>query len=198
MAEGNQISLGVFQDALKTTLNDYMKSLKPDPQLALPAADKVPGSKTVGMGQNFIESIDNFRIPVLNISLPWVSATVGLSTGMVVSKVIDAVLPPEEQKLFNPLLQLAAAGVEAKFLPGNLGKFAAGAHLLNLALRYTPLSEWLLKIENMLSSPLTKESAGSRTPRRITARPRAGTPDTTSRNGNYSYPAPGFASPAYN
>lgn len=161
------IELGTLQDAIKgtflTALQEHQASLtqeapKPetDPKDSTKALVKTTDST---MGQfGLVDTIDDFRVPVLNVKLPWASAVLGIGAGTIVGNAIDVAMPPKDaagkNNLINPVLQVVAAGMEARFLPGNLGRFAAGAHIVKLALRYTPLAEWLGRIEQMISQPL--------------------------------------------
>ena len=154
MAGENQITIGAIQDAFKASFQDWQAS-QPKPQPASPEtveASAPPVPVPAEMGQGFVHAIDNFRVPVLNVRLPWASAVIGLGAGTIVGNTIDAVVP--QKNLLNPVLQLVAAGAEARFLGGDMGKFAAGAHVIKLALRYTPLGNLLAQAEGMLARPL--------------------------------------------
>lgn len=196
MAEGT-IELGALQEALKgtflTAIREYQASLKPEPQPVSEEKALVSDPKITTLGQGgLLATIDDFRIPVLNISLPWASATLGISAGTIVGNVIDVATPPKNadgsNNLINPVLQLVAAGAEAKFLPGKLGQFSAAAHIVKLALRYTPLGEWLMQIEAQLSRTVQSKAPSAKA-----------TQEAYQAMGNHHWePAPGFASPAWN
>lgn len=170
MAGENQTTLGAIADTVRpimlSVLQEYQASLQPKPQpdsKATLEASAAPTSASAQMGQGFIEAIDSFNVPIINVKLPWASAVLGIGSGTIVSNAIDALIPHKnaagQNNLVNPVLQLMAAGAEARFMPGNLGRFSAGAHIVKLALRYTPLADVMAKIEQMLAQPL----AGAKT-----------------------------------
>lgn len=178
MAEGNTIKLGEMTDAIGVSvkasvlsaLQEHSKSQKPEPQPVTAKQEQAPVTSSdptkaqmsaFGIASTF-EMVDNFKVPVLNVSLPWLSAPVGLGLGAMVGEMIDRVMPPKNadgsNNFINPVLQIAAAGLEMKMMPGIVGptaaKFMAGAHAAKLVLRYTPLQGWLMQLEGILSKPV--------------------------------------------
>lgn len=169
---GDPIQLGQLTDALNSTfmarMQEYCTAHCPaaQPEVQLDPSDTAGAQQTEmadpssNPATGIVGTIDDFRVPVLNVRLPWASAVLGISGGTIVGNVIDAAMPPKnvagQNNLINPVLQVVAAGMEARFFPGYLGKFAAGAHIVKLALRYTPLAQWLGQVEQMLSQPLAQ------------------------------------------
>ena len=201
-----EITMGALQEAVKVAslaaLQEYRASQAPVTAPKPAEASKAAGTgeakpeATAKMGAGVVETIDGFRVPVLNIALPLASAIGGLSVGSIAVMTIDTVVPARDAagkvNFINPVFQLAAAGLELKFLPGKLGMFAAGSHLMNLALRYTPLSSWIAQLEGALAAPLAGLAPKAAAQQAAHQAPMANTAPY-----NYS-PAPGFASPAYN
>lgn len=138
----------------------------PTPGAAVPGPDApiMPDGAQIALSNTAIgRGLDqDVRIPFLKVSLPVWGAIAGTAGGIIVGDVIDNVFAPrnddESINLLNPALQLVAAGSIARYGPDWIGKdaslFGAGSLIVRLAFRYTPIPEWMAKLEERLSKPI--------------------------------------------
>ena len=124
--------------------------------------------------QNAARAIEGFdwRVPRVmgGGRLPIGSAVVGFGGGTIAGNVVDAVVRPSNSgggvNFLNPIAHLFAAGFaasSARMVGPTAASFGAGALVLKLALRHTPLAQWLLGINQAVTRPIH----GSQTMRQL-------------------------------
>ncbi len=106
-----------------------------------------------------VEQGDNFRI--LNVSLPIVSAGVGVFTGMVIGNIIDVVVPPADLKtdMTKGLMNIGAQGVAAwallkygsGFIGGTAAKIGAAVIIFRVLARVLPIQAWVDSLTGMVT-----------------------------------------------
>lgn len=158
-----------WREDQKTVLAEALKGYAP-----LKVEEPPPGGGKVTMHNmgvaSAIESLDGFRIPVVNVAFPFASAVIGTSIGLVEGGVLDKALPERDSEgkvnILNPLAHVAVAVgdlvVGSRFVGKPTAIFAAGTIGFKLAYRYTALPQWLQNLEDALSKPFVKEPAPER------------------------------------
>ena len=144
---------------MKQVEADKAEALKLAESKAL--AESKVSMKASGVG-GVVDTLDGFKVPVLNVSLPIGSALVGGVTGIVVGDVIDLVIPPKgtdgKANLLNVGVQVGGAATILKWGPGLMGstasRFAAGLIVLRLILRIPMVLELINKADTALATPL--------------------------------------------
>lgn len=118
-----------------------------DPKTGVYAAQVEMSAGIAGL----VEQGDRFRI--LNVSLPIVSAGVGVATGMVVGNIIDVVVPPADMRS-NPTKAVLNIGAQSlgvwavmRYGSGFMGPTAAriGAAIIifRVLARLLPVQQWI-------------------------------------------------------
>lgn len=103
---------------------------------------------------------DNLKLPILRWELgPVASAVVGTSIGLVVSEAIDgAISTSGNGKFLNPIANVAAMGALVSMGDKLIGKqgayFAAGVIAVKLAMRYTPIANWIQSATSAVVTPV--------------------------------------------
>ena len=115
--------------------------------------------KADGIG-GMLDGLDNIKLPFLGLRLgPVGSAVLGVSAGTIATTVVDAFVPQVgedgEKSPMNLVANLGLAAAAMTFGPKYVGRtaamFASGTVLVALALRWTPLQEWITKAADWIT-----------------------------------------------